>query len=34
VSVGYLFEEKVRGSSPHDAPTLEWEGKEKILDKV
>jgi hypothetical protein len=27
VSAGYQFEEKVRGASPRDAPTLEWEGR-------
>jgi hypothetical protein len=32
VSAG-LFEEKVRGASPRDAPTLEWEGRERGLEE-
>jgi hypothetical protein len=33
VSAGYLFEEKVRGGSPRDAPTLEWGGRERGLEE-
>jgi hypothetical protein len=33
VSAGYQFEEKVRGASPRDAPTLEWEGEERGLEE-
>jgi hypothetical protein len=33
VSAGYLFKEKVRGASPRDAPTLEWEGRERGLEE-
>jgi hypothetical protein len=33
VRAGYQFEEKVRGASPRDAPTLEWEGRERGLEE-
>jgi hypothetical protein len=33
VSAGYQFEEKIRGASPRDAPTLEWEGRERGLEE-
>jgi hypothetical protein len=33
VSAGYLSEEKARGASPRDAPTLEWEGRGRDLEE-
>jgi hypothetical protein len=35
VSAGYRyqFEEKVRGASSRDAPTSEWEGRERSLEE-
>jgi hypothetical protein len=33
VSAGYQFQEKVRGASPSDAPTLECEGRGRGLEK-
>jgi hypothetical protein len=33
VSAGYLFEEKGRGACSRDAPTLEWEGRDRGLEE-